>query len=177
MCHLVHSNGLGGRDGYDFILYNLVFYQNHWYSECRPPRGKAMNDECVIDDEERVVASEQCEPCARKDHTCLECGETIKKGERYHHRSGITALYGATRVTVPWRVKICRRCMDDWDTLFYVYDPPNMVYGCLRDLIFGALNFGSFDGLDTDHPFWKTGMAARWRIYRDEQGSAYHIPE
>lgn len=43
---------------------------------------------CSMDGERPVVFEEHW-PKARKEHVCVECGETIKLGQRYEYASGL----------------------------------------------------------------------------------------
>ena len=139
-----------------------------------------MNDVdlCRVGEDVRTIAPDYRKSRARKEYTCRECGRTIVRGQLYMSHSGITEDWSSGRLrTFPWRVKICLECDDNWCILLELHNSSQWVFGCLQDLILDAMNFGSLDKLDLNHPFWATGMAERWHIYRDEGGDAYYIPK
>lgn len=132
---------------------------------------------CAIEEGVRVVASSKHKPKARREHMCLECGKIINVGEQYVRYSGVSLEYDLSdHATFPWRAKICLLCEDDIDVISAV-DDTDTVFGCLHDRILDALNLSLLDQLGPEHPFWATGMARRWQIYRDKNGDAYHVPK
>ncbi len=76
---------------------------------------------------------------ARKEYTCLECGETIKKGERYEYVFGKWDGYLETHRTCMTCVKIRHDvCCSGW------------TYGTLRDDIWEAYGIDYVTGETID---------------------------
>jgi len=71
---------------------------------------------------------------ARKEHTCCECGETIKRGQKYVHVRGLWERYWDT-------YKTCIGCKNIREHLC----PRGFIYGELRDRIKDCLGFDYTD--------------------------------
>lgn len=87
---------------------------------------------CYYDDYEPVECFSETTPTARKDHKCCECGELIKKGEKYHRMKYLCDGQW-------WNTKVCILC----ERIRNDYCAP---YGELRETVMEAMDFDYVTG-------------------------------
>jgi len=89
-----------------------------------------MFDSCIDDsyDAEPIAVREEKFPVARKQHTCMECGEPIPAGARYEYVKGLCDGSWFTHKTC-WSCKVMRDSLfhswtygQVWQAFKYAYD-------------------------------------------------------